>query len=245
MMAGPSNDKYSSSVVCNDDPPPLSITLEELGDLPEKAERWNTDNSPVDILLLTVEDCELLACYHYLEDSFKSYEKSIGYVYFGKMGDDEDESLKVALVKCSKESLDPGGSQTSAKNAVTLLRPKATFLVGFCYSLNPDKAQLGDVVISSQLTIDHHKTPVSRDVGNLVRSAADGWKAPLQNPEAQKVKVHRDGEILSCSDLIGAEQQCQLHPGAIAVEMEGKGENYSQGYSCLASVIIVQEMVLP
>ena len=237
MTAGPS--KSTSSVVCSDDPPPLSITLKKTRDLPKKMKLWGKDYPAVDILLLTVEDCEFLACYHYLRDSFKSYEKSIGYVYFGKMGDDEDESLKVALVKCSKESLDPGGSQTAAKNAVTLLRPKATFLVGFCYSLNPDKAQLGDVVISSQLTIDHHKTPVSRDVGNLVKSAADGWKAPLQNPEAQKVKVHWDGEILSCSDLIGAKQQCQSHPGAIAVEMEGKGENYSQGYSCLAFVIIV------
>ena len=245
MMAGPSNDKCSRSVVCNDDPPPLSITLKELGDLPEKGECWDTDYPPVDILLLTVEDCEFLACYHYLRDSFKSYEKSIGFVYFGKMGDDEDESLKVALVKCSKESLDPGGSQTAAKNAVTLLRPKATFLVGFCYSLNPDKAQLGDVVISSKLTTDHYKTPVSRDAGNLVRNAAEGWKAPLENPGARKVKTHRNGEILSCSHLNGDEQQCKSHPGAIAVEMEGKGENYSQGYSCLAFVIIVQKIDLP
>ena len=224
MMAGPSNDKCSRSVVGNDDPPPLSITLKELGDLPKKLERWDKEYPPVDILLLTVEDCEFLACYHYLRDSFKSYEKSIGYVYFGKMGDDEDESLKVALVKCSKESLDPGGSQTAAKNAVTLLRPKATFLVGFCYSLN-NKAQLGDVVISPKLTTDHYETPVSRDVDNLVRSAGEGWKAPLENPEAQKVKVHRNEEILSRSDLVGVKQQRQSHPGAIAVEMEGKGEN--------------------
>ena len=245
MMAGPSNDKYSRSVVCNDDPPPLSITLDELGDLPEKAERWNTDNSPVDILLLTVEDCELLACYHYLEDSFKSYEKSIGYVYFGKMGDDEDGSLKVALLKGPKESFDPGGSQTTAKNAVTLLKPKLTILVGFCYSLNSRKAQLGDVVISSKLTTDHYKIPVSRDVGHLIRNAAEGWKVPLKNPEALKVKVRRNGEILSCSDLKGVKQQHQSHQGAIAVEMGGKGENYSHAYSCLASLIIVQEMLLP
>ena len=224
MMVGPSNDKCSRSVVCSDDPPPLSITLKELGDLPKKLERWDKEYPPVDILLLTAEDCEFLACHHYLRDSFRSYEKSIGYVYFGKMGDDEDESLKVALVKCSKESLDPGGSQTSAKNAVTLLRPKATFLVGFCYSLN-NKAQLGDVVISPKLTTDHYETPVSRDVDNLVRSAGEGWKAPLENPEAQKVKVHRNEEILSRSDLVGVKQQRQSHPGAIAVEMEGKGEN--------------------
>ena len=110
MMAGPSNDKCSRSVVCSDDPPPLSITLKELGDLPKRVKHWDTDYSPVDILLLTVEDCEFLACHHYLRDSFKSYERSIGYVYFGKIGDNEEESLKVALVKCSKESLDPGGS---------------------------------------------------------------------------------------------------------------------------------------
>ena len=234
MMAGPSDDKCSSSVVCSDDPPPLSITLKKTRDLPKKVKHWNIDHRPVDILLLTVEYCEFLACYHYLRDSSKSYEKSIGYVYFGKMGDGKDEALKVALVKCSKEFLDPGGTQTAAKNAITLLRPKATFLVGFCYSSNPDKAQLGDVVISSKLTTDFHKTPVNRDVGNLVRSAADGWEAPLENPETHEVNV-RDGEILSCSNLIDAKQQCQSHPGAIAVEMEGKGENYSQVYSCLAS----------
>ena len=230
MMAGPSNDKCSRSVVCNDDPPPLSITLKELGDLPKKVKHWDTDYSPVDILLLTVEDCEFLACYYYLRNPFKSYEKSIGFVYFGKMGEDEDEggSVKVAIVRCPKESSDPGGSQTATKNAVTLLKPKATFLVGFCYSLNPNKAQLGDVVISSKLTTDFHKTPVSRDVGNLVRSAADGWEAPLENPEAREVTVHSDGEIFSCSNLIGTEQR-QSHPGAIAVDMEGKGENYSKG----------------
>ena len=48
----------------------------------------------------------------------------------------------------------------------------------------------------------------------------------LDNSKGRKVKVHQDGEILSCSDLIGVKQQCQSHPGAIAIEMEGKGENY-------------------
>ena len=240
MMAGPSNDKCGSSVVCSNDPPPLSITLKKKKDLPKKLKHWSIDHLPVDILLLTVEDCELLACYHYLRNPFKSYEKSIGNVYFGKMGEDEDGSVKVAIVRFFNESSDPGGSQTTAKHAVTLLKPKATFLVGFYYSLNPNKAQLGDVVISSKLTTDFNKTPVSRDVGKLVKSAADGWEAPLANPEAREVNVC-DGEILSCSDLIDAEQQCQLHPGTIAAEMEGKGENYSQGYSCFTSVTTVQK----
>ena len=105
-MAGPSDDKCSCSEDRSDDPPSLSITLKKTRDLPKKVKHWNIDHRTVVILLLTVEYCEFLACYHYLRDSFKSYEKSIGYVYFGRMGDDEDELLKVALVKCSKESLD-------------------------------------------------------------------------------------------------------------------------------------------
>ena len=96
MMAGPGDDKCSCSENRSDDPPSLSITLKKTRDLPKKVKHWNIDHRPVDILLLTVEYCEFLACYHYLRDSYKSYEKSIGYVYFGKMGDDEDELLKVA-----------------------------------------------------------------------------------------------------------------------------------------------------
>ena len=245
MMAGPSNDKCINPLVCSNDPPPLSITLKELEDLPNESKCWDKDYPPIDILLLTVEDWEFLACYHYLRDSFKSYEKSIGFVYFGKMGDNEDNSLKVALVKCFKEALHPGGSQTFAKDAIRLLRPKATFLVGFCYSLDPDKAQLGDVVLSSKLTTDFYETPVSKDVGHLVKHAADGWKPPIDSSKGQKIKVHWDGEILSCSHLTGAERLCESHSEATAVEMEGKGENYSQCYSCLTSVIIVQEIVLP
>ena len=239
MMAGSSNDKWSSSVFCSDDPPPLSITLKELGDLPKRVKHWDTDYSPVDILLLTVEDCEFLACYHYLRDSFRSYEKSIGFVHFGKMGDNEDESLKVALVKCAQGSVDPRGAQTVFKNSVILLRPKATFLVGFCYSLNPDKAQRGDVVIPSKVITDSLIAPVSRNVSDLISYIGYRWKAPLFNPEKRSVRSHVDGAILCGSDLIFAKQVRRLYPEAIAVEMELKGENYSQGYSCLASVIIV------
>ena len=239
MMAGSSNDKWSSSVVCSDDPPPLSITLKELRDLPKKVRHWDMDYSPVDILLLTVEDCEFLACHHYLRDSFRSYEKSIGYVYFGKMGDNEDESLKVALVKCVKESLDPGGAQTVFKNSVILLRPKATFSVGFCYGLIPDEAQLGDVVIPSKVITDFLTAPVSRNVSDLISRNGHGWEAPLNDPEERSVRLHVDGAILCGSDRIFGNQVLRLYPEAIAFGMEQKGENYSQGYSCLASVIIV------
>ena len=219
-MSEPENNRASTSNGDDDDPPPVSIKLPKWSDLPQKSERWSDAHLPVDILLLTVEDCEFFACYHYLRNSFKSYHRSLGHVFFGNMGD-EEEPLKVALII---RSLGPGGSQAVVRNTVAQLRPKATFSVGFCIGLNHEKTKLGDVVVPSMLITDNYKTPVSRDTANFARHAAGGWTAPLESPEVREVKVKCDGVILSCPDVVSAEQQCKLHPEAIAVEMEGKGK---------------------
>ena len=206
-------------------PPPLSLKLSKLSDLPKKCKRWSDVQLPVDILLLTVEDCEFLACFAYMKNSFKSYRKDLGYVYFGKTGDDEDEPLKIALMKCNEGSSGPGGSQTVVKNAVMQLRPKAVYSVGCCSGLNKGKTQLGDVVVSSKLAFEAFRAPVDRDIGNLVRHAADGWEPPIESPEVLKPNVHCDGEILSGTDQNTAKQLQEVHPNnAVAVEMEGKGE---------------------
>ena len=204
-------------------PPPLSLKLSKLSDLPKKCKRWSDVQLPVDILLLTVEDCEFLACLAHMKNSFKSYHIDLGFVYFGKTVDDEDEPLKIALMKCTEGDDDPGGSQTAVKNAVMQLRPRAIYSVGCCSGLNKDKTQLGDVVVSSKLTTKTLRTPVGRGIGNLVKHAAHGWKPPIESPEPRKVNVHC-GEILSGTDQKTAEQVQEMHPNAVAIEMEGKGE---------------------
>ncbi|XP_020601279.1 uncharacterized protein LOC110040391 isoform X1 [Orbicella faveolata] len=223
-MSVPENNSPGGSLRDDDsDPPTLTIEVEKLSDLPKTSKQWSSVHLPVDILLLTVQDSEFLACHYYLRDAFRSYSQTLGYVYFGNMGD-QDKPWKVALLRCSKGSSDPGGSQTAVTNAITQLRPKVTFCVGFCKGLNHENTNLGDVVISCKLATDAYRTPVSRDVGNLVRYAADGWCPPLECPEAfREVKVHCDGEILSCPGPVSPEQQRKLYPEAIAVEMEGKG----------------------
>ena len=137
-----------------DVPPALTLELPEKSDLPNTFKRWNEVHLPIDILLLTVDDCEVLACYAYLRNSFKSYYKNLGYVYFGNMGENGDVPLKVALMTCSEGSSAPDGSLFTVKNAVLELGPKAVFYVGCCGLLNPEvsKLQLGDVVVSSKLT---------------------------------------------------------------------------------------------
>ena len=213
--------------LAKDDVPTLSIKLPKKGDLPNASKPWNDVQLPVDILLMTVEDCEFLACYTFLRNPIKSYQQNLGFVYFGTMGESGDVSLKVALMRCSEGSSDPCGSLVTVKNAVVELRPKAVFSVGCCEGLNPEvtKLHLGDVVVSSELLTDAFKIPVGRDILHLVKDADHGWIPPLRSPEDHKVQVCCDGEILTGIDPISAKRQCVSDPiKAVAFEKGGGGK---------------------
>ena len=204
-------------------PPPLSIEVPKMSDLPSKSNPWSDAQLPVDILLLTVEDCEFLACYAFLKNSIKSYHQNLGFVYFGTMGESGEEALKVALMRCYEGSSAPGGSLVTAKNAVRELRPKAAFLVGFCMGLNPQATKLGDVVLSSKLSTEELTTPVRRNIGNLNLFSTEGWNPPLKDPVGEEtVQVHRDSDIFSGTQFI-TKQRRMSQSHVIAVEREGEG----------------------
>ena len=210
-----------------DVPPTLTLELPKKSDLSNTFKPWNEVRLPIDILLLTVKDCEFLACYTYLRNSFKSYHVNLGYVYFGTMGKSGDVPLKVALMTCSEGSSAPHGSLVTVKNAVVELRPKAVFYVGNCVGLNPEvtKLQLGDVVVSSKLTTESLKTPVGRGILHLVRHADHGWIPPLKRPEDRKVQVCCDGDILSGINPVSAKQQNMSHiTQATAFAFGGEGK---------------------
>ena len=213
--------------LAKDDVPTLNIKLPKKSDLPNTSKPWNDVQLPVDILLMTVEDCEFLACYTFLRNPIKSYQQNLGFVYFGTMGESGDVPLKVALIGCCEGSSVPGGSLVTVKNAVVELRPKAVFSVGCLEGLNPEvtKLQLGDVVVSSKLLMNGFKTPVARDILHLVKHANDGWIPPLRSPEDHKVQVCCDGEILSGTDPISAKRQCMSDSiKAVAFEKGGGGK---------------------
>ena len=207
-------------------PPPLSIKVPKIRDLPNKSKPWSDVQLPVDILLLTVEDCEFLACYTYLTNAFKSYHVNLGHVYFGTMGESGEESLKVALMRCSKGSSGPSGSLVTVKNAVVQLGPKAVFSVGCCIGLNQKGTNLGDVVVSSTLTTDEFTAPVRRNIANLIRFSTEGWNPPLKDPAAgEQVQVHRDSRILSgINEPAIAKQRRKSESQMIASEREGEGK---------------------
>ena len=208
----------------NHAPPPLSIEVPKMRDLPNKSNPWSDVQLPVDILLLTVEDCEFLACYAFLKNSIKSYHQTLGYVYFGTMGESGEEALKVALMRCYEGCSAPGGSLVTAKNAVRELRPKAAFLVGFCMGLNAQATKLGDVVLSSKLSTEQFTAPVRRNIGKLNLFSIEGWNPPLKDPVSEKtVQVHRDSDIFSGSQFITKQRRIS-QSRVIAVEREGEGK---------------------
>ena len=180
-------------------PPKLSFNLKQTGDVVTYSKKWRDVHLPVDILLMTVESCDFLSCYSLLGQPFSSYEKELGYVYFGRMGEASDgEKLWVALMTSSKAV--PGGSLAVGQIAFRVLRPKAVFSVGTCISLDSKKVRRGDVVISSKLTIEKEfKVPVSPLIGRLVQAAPYGWVPPLENPGEAEVNIHPDSDILSLS----------------------------------------------
>ena len=206
----------------NHAPPPLSIEVPKMRNLSKKSKPWSDVQLPVDILLLTVEDCEFLSCYAYLNNSFKSYHNNLGYVYFGNIGESGEEALKVALMRCYKGSSGPGGSLVTVKNASAQLRPKAVFNVGYCRGLNPQDTKLGDVVVSSKLTTEEFSTLVTRNISRLILFSSEGWNPPLKDPPttaAEEVKVHSDSEIFSgINDPVDAKKRRMN-----AAEKEGEG----------------------
>ena len=218
------------------DLPPLCAELPSMSDVQLKAEQ---PELPVDILLLTVEDCEFLACYQQLQDPFRWYFPDLGYVYFENMDKGKKEGLKVALIKCCSGGFGPDGSLITVKNAAKVLRPKAVISVGTCCGLNSKKTKLGDVVVSSKLRacgskeVTEHQAQssgnyyVNRHFCYVIKNCADGWKAPLKNSEAQEVKVHL-GEFLSGPEVVSHElrrkELAELYPEAVAFEMEGEGK---------------------
>ena len=230
----------SSSKNIYGDPPKINVSLPEISELTQNFIRWKDVQLPIDILLLTVKDCEFLSCYYYIVDPFRSYFKGLGHVYFGSIGDDQDVKLKVALMKCSEGSKVPGGTLTVVKNAVTQLRPKAVFSVGHCSGMNQESTKLGDVVLSEKLTTYSYQkvtkdgkkfcgftTPVSRDIAELIKCAGHGWNPPLENPKERKVEV-LCGEVLSGTEVMQAEwrreELVKSFPEAIAIETEGEGK---------------------
>ena len=194
--------------------PTLGVKSSKRSDLPKETKPWSDMKLPVDNLLLTLEDCKFLSCFVHLRNTYKSYHKDLGFVYFGTMGEGGEEQLKVALIRWSEGSSCPDYSQITIRNAVMQLRPKAVFYVSYCVSLDPEDTKLGDVPVFSRITVNDLGITATRDLSDLLRQFADGRNSPF---------LKRDGnsKFLSNVDPVRS-KRVRSSSGVIASRTEGK-----------------------
>ena len=222
------------------DPPEVVINQLRKLDLPQRGTHLDVGRLPVDILLLTVEDCEFLSCLSYLNPAFcKNFHRDLGYVYLGDLGKDE-RKLNVAVMNCYRGSASAGGSMVVVLNAVKVLRPKAVFCVGSCRSLDCNKVKLGDVVVLEKLItygpckiteggIEERgvKVPLKSGLLKVMLRAGDGWQPPLKDLNAREVEIHR-GAFLSGAEEVIDRKRCEAlierFPEVVAIEREGEGK---------------------
>ena len=219
-------------------PPELNIALPKRQDIGKEVHDWLSDEiksqRPTNILLITTNDHEFIACYKYMNYVKRSCHKVIGMVDFGQFG----EQKRVALIKCAQG---PTKSVLIVKNAAEILNPQVFLFVGICASMKPKEAKLGDVLISAKLaTYDDKKvkadgkveyrgvkTHASKYITNLIPAAADGWQPPLEDSDNSEVEVHRDATMLSGSELVNnrlrRDELGDFFVEALGLEMEGAG----------------------
>ncbi|XP_067054348.1 death domain-containing ATP nucleosidase-like isoform X1 [Acropora muricata] len=238
-MSGAAAQSGSSGASLSN-PPEVDFVVLKRRDLPKDSVTWEVVDVWIDILLLTVKDCEFLSCLSYFNPGYyKTYEVELGYVYLGEMGNG-DMKLKVALIRSDMGASVPQGSTIVVPKAVRALHPKAVICVGYCAGLKEKKVKFGDVIISSKLatyaptkiTADEViergvQVPASPLLSGILRYADYGWKAPLKNSKDLEVKVHKDGLLLSGPEVVSSDKRrmelITRYPDAIGVEMEGEG----------------------
>ena len=219
-------------------PPELNIVLLELKDVGKELHEWLSDEiksfRPTNILVITTNDHEFIACYTYMNYVKRSYYKDIGMVDFGQFG----EQKRVALMKCAPGPME---SMKTVKNAAEILNPQVVLFVGICASMKPKEAKLGDVLICAKLatydarevkadgTVEYRgvKTHASKYMANLIPNAADGWQPPLKDSDNSEVEVHRDALMLSGSELVNnrlrRDELGEYFGDAFGLEMQGAG----------------------
>ena len=247
VVAGSSSTSNNNT---NRKPPEIDYTKLPAGkelkkkDLPAVKDwlPWDRVELPVDILLLTVVDCEFLACAHYLKPEFyASFHEKLGPVCFGKIGEEGQDSLKIAL--CQSPDKGPTEATVVVKNTVEVLKPKAAIWVGFCGGLKEDKVKCGDVVISSKLRTYIYSAekvtekgnvdpdiaaPSFKNLLNLLKFADYGWNPPLKDEAELEVKVVKNGVMLTGPKVIDNKklraELTKRFPDADAIEMGGEGK---------------------
>ncbi|CAH3119615.1 unnamed protein product [Porites lobata] len=212
---------------CIRDPPELNKVLPSLADIKAITRPSKHADLPVDVLLLTVKNCEFVACFSELKNPYRCWFDGLGHVYFS---DNAATLLRpkavISVGVCS------GLHPEKSKLGDVVVSAKLT-------------TYASKVVIDNQEHSTGMRNYVSKRFLNVIKNCADGWKAPLKNVAnaQQEVQVHTAAEFLSGpEEVISGQRRDQLaetNPQAIAMENEGEGV-FAAAFDCEIEWLIVK-----
>jgi nucleoside phosphorylase len=136
----------------------------------------------------------------------------------------------IFMVQSEMGTIGPGSSLITTKNAIEALHPSAIIMIGIAFGINPQKQNIGEILVSRQLVNYEQqkvtddvivprwdKVTVSNKILELFRSGSLDWQGP---------KVHF-GIVLSGDKLVASQKfrddLLKHEPETIGGEMEGAG----------------------
>lgn len=216
------------------------------------AEVVSPDSQPQhSILLFTVTEVEARAVLKVIDEKFgrKCKQLFIGnntYYDLGVVG-----GARTFMVRSEMGAGGPSGSAATALEAIGTLSPSAVIMIGIAFGVDPEKQNIGDILVSKQL-LEYELQRVGTDRDGKPQIIPRGDR-PSASPrlldrfrdgqlswEGPKVRF---GLILSGQKLVDnidfRDQLRKLESEAIGGEMEGSGL-YDAAYRCKVDWILVK-----
>jgi len=181
------------------------------------------------VLLVTVTDVETNAVIDVFspnKDFLREYHEDKTYFKLGEHG-----GINLFLVQSEMGSDSPGASLQTVSNAIVYCKPMAVIMVGIAFGINPEKRNLGDILVSRQISaydlqkIPETGEPINR--GDRVKASTkllDRFRSGRIDWDGAEVHF---GVILCGSKLIAnklfRDRLLVNEPEAIGGEMEGVG----------------------
>ena len=123
------------------EPPKLKETVKVLTMevLLPKATPWKNIKEkflPIDFLLLTAKECELLSCLSFLDDTEGGSKRKLGPVHFGY----NSSKIKIAVIQCLMDAAGPGCATVVVQGCSSNLKAQSGHLCGLLYQVGREES---------------------------------------------------------------------------------------------------------
>src|SRR5947209_413387 len=215
-----------------------------------KYRKKQTRGLSCDVLLVTATEVEMRAVREVFLQKTGTFERHITgdktYFDLGVIG-----STRIFLVQSEMGAGGPGGATLVVHESIKALSPSAIVMVGIAFGLLPEEQNIGDILVSRQLSgYEMQRVEVDPDGQEVIKPRGDRPQASTLLLERFRASIYdwtgpkvHFGLILSGDKLINhidfRNKLLRIEPEAIGGEMEGTG-GYSAAYRNKVDWILVK-----